>query len=84
MVATKSPLCKLSWKVSETTPTKVGPMEQPRSPASANMANIAVPPFFIVFEARLKVPGQKIPTEKPHRAQPIKPNIAFEESAAMR
>ena len=56
----------------ETFPTRVGPREQPRSPARAKKANMAVPPF-ILAEARLNVPGQSMPTEKPQRAQPARP-----------
>ncbi len=46
-------------------PANVGPAEQPRSPARASKANIAVPPPRMRAEARLNVPGQKIPTAKP-------------------
>lgn len=44
-------------------PTNVGPTEQPISPASASIANKAVPPPFMADEALLKVPGHRIPTE---------------------
>ena len=52
-----------------TAPASVGPLAQPRSPANASRANIKVPPFLIPDEAILKVPGQKIPTEKPAKPQ---------------
>ena len=55
---------------SETAPTREGPAEQPRSPASASMANIAVPPPRRDAEALLNVPGQRMPTEMPLRAHP--------------
>ena len=51
-------------------PTKVGPPLQPRSPASASMANMAVPPRGRLAVAVLKVPGQRMPTENQQRAQP--------------
>lgn len=56
----------------EIMPTNVGPTEQPISPASASIANKAVPPPFMADEALLKVPGHRIPTEKPHTAHPIR------------
>lgn len=52
-----------------TVPAKVGPLAHPRSPAKARRANINVPPFLIPDEARLNVPGQNIPTEKPAKPQ---------------
>lgn len=71
-IANKIPIFKLLPKLSDTYPTKVGPREQPKSPARAKNANMEVPPPRIVFDAMLKVPGQRIPTEKPHNAQPAK------------
>ena len=53
-----------------TKPTSVGPPEQPTSPANARRANMAVPPFFKVADALLKVPGHIMPTDKPQIAQP--------------
>ena len=41
------------------------------SPASASIAKSAVPPRLSDAEARLKVPGHMIPTEKPHIPHPI-------------
>ena len=55
-------------------PTTVGPAEQPKSPASARNANIAVPPPRILADAKLKVPGHRIPTDKPQIPQPISPS----------
>ena len=53
-------------------PTRVGPLEQPKSPARASIANIAVPPVRSDTAALLKVPGHIIPTESPHNPQPIR------------
>ena len=49
-------------------PTTVGPLEHPKSPAKAIKAYMAVPPPGSFSAAKLKVPGQKIPTVKPHKA----------------
>ena len=51
-------------------PASDGPAEQPKSPASASIANNAVPPPRIAAEALLNVPGQSIPTENPQIAHP--------------
>ena len=51
-------------------PTNVGPPEQPKSPARASSANIAVPPFRMDADALLKLPGHIIPTDKPQIAHP--------------
>ena len=75
MIADKMPTFKLSPKWLETIPTRVGPLEQPKSPANAISANIAVPPPRMEAEALLKDPGHKIPTDSPHNAQPINPKI---------
>jgi len=53
-------------------PTRPGPAAPPRSPAIARNANIAVPPLGSLFERMLMVPGHMIPTEKPHRIQPVR------------
>src|SRR5699024_180890 len=66
-MANRIPIFKLDWKASEMFPTKAGPVAQPKSPARAKRANMAVPPRGIRLEARLKVPGHIMPTEKPHR-----------------
>ena len=72
-MAERMPIRRLFWKVLETAPAKVGPPEQPRSPASASRANMAVPPPLMEAAALLKVPGQRMPTEKPQTAQPTSP-----------
>ena len=76
-IAANKPTRRLSSKAPEIKPTKVGPPEQPKSPASARKANIAVPPARISFAAMLKVPGHKIPTESPQSPQPIRPMIGI-------
>ena len=53
-------------------PTKSGPVIQPISPASASIANIEPPPLGNISAHRLITPGHIIPTEKPHRAQPMR------------
>ena len=77
ITAARIPVFKLSWKQLEIIPTKVGPPEQPKSPPRAKKANMAVPPLGTAAEALLKVPGQRIPTESPQRAQPMSPAIGF-------
>lgn len=67
------PAFKLLPAAADTLPTTVGPKEHPKSPAKAKRANISVPPPRIFREARLKVPGQRTPTEKPQRAHPARP-----------
>ena len=54
-------------------PTKVGPPEQPKSPARASRANSAVPPPRMEAVAMLKVPGHMMPTDSPQSPQPINP-----------
>ena len=71
-IATKVPSFKLFPAAEETIPTIVGPALHPTSPASANNANINVPPFLMPAAAILNVPGHIIPTEKPQIAHPIK------------
>lgn len=72
MIATNSPDLMLPFIAFETIPTTVGPTEQPRSPASANIANIAVPPLGHSSAARLNAPVHKTPTAKPHSPHPIR------------
>jgi len=55
----------------------VGPEEQPKSPARARKANIAVPPPRMEADAILKVPGHMIPTDRPHIPQPISPSAGW-------
>ena len=74
-IAINNPTLILPLKPFATMPTIVGPDAQPKSPASAISAYIAVPAVGITFAAMLKVPGQNIPTENPHRAHPISPKI---------
>ena len=72
IIAAKIPTLRSSLNRADTVPTTVGPIEQPTSPANARKANIAVPPRLSVAADKLKVPGQRIPTAKPHRPQPSK------------
>ena len=78
-IALKIPIFKLASKPCATVPTKVGPREHPKSPASASNANIAVPPVGKETDAKLNVPGHIIPTEKPQTAQPSNPKIGYGE-----
>lgn len=72
IIAANIPVCRLLLKLLDTVPAKAGPLEHPKSPARASMANRAVPPPFIETAALLNVPGQRIPTEKPHIAHPAR------------
>ena len=72
MIEERIPDDILPPNISAAKPVSVGPMEQPASPASARNANMAVPPPFRMLAAMLKVPGQKIPTDKPQKAQPTR------------
>ena len=54
-------------------PTRVGPVEQPTSPARAKRANISVPPLGIEPAERDIAPGQRMPTENPQTPHPIRP-----------
>ena len=74
-IAVNIPRRRLPENALETNPTRVGPPEHPKSPASASIANRTVPPLFIAADALLKVPGHIIPTENPQIAQPISPTI---------
>lgn len=65
-------------------PTSVGPMEQPTSPNKASKANMAVPPPGHLTAAKLKVPGQRIPTEKPQSPHPKSATNGIGTSAAIR
>ena len=64
------PLLSPPSEISETIPTKSGPTAQPISPASANSANIAVPPRDKCFVPRVYVPGHRDATDTPQSAQP--------------
>ena len=83
ITAAKTPRLISSFKISVATPTIVGPNEQPKSPARARKANIAVPPLGKVSEARENAPGHITPTEKPHIAQPNNENAGFPEKDAI-
>ena len=72
-MAARSPMVMFPPLVLDTIPTSVGPDEQPKSPASAKNANMAVPPPGRDAADMLKVPGQKIPTEKPKVPQAKRP-----------
>ena len=74
-MAQRMPTRKLSSNALEIMPVRVGPPEQPTSPAKARRANRAVPPFRRAAEALLKVPGHMIPTESPHTEQPMSPTM---------
>ena len=76
-MANPIPSLILPFVIDITAPARVGPLAQPRSPANARRANIKVPPFFIPEEAILKVPGQKIPTEKPAKPQARRVIVEF-------
>ncbi|KAI4441174.1 Adaptive-response sensory-kinase SasA [Schaedlerella arabinosiphila] len=74
ITAARIPFFKSSEAMLDTYPTSVGPPEQPRSPASANSANMAVPPFLMSAAPLLKLPGHMIPTDRPQTAQPTSEN----------
>lgn len=57
-MAQRMPTRKLSPNALETMPARVGPSEQPTSPAKARRANRAVPPFRREAEALLKILGK--------------------------
>ncbi len=74
ITAARIPFFKSSEAMLDTYPTSVGPPEQPRSPARANSANMAVPPFLMSADPLLKLPGHMIPTDRPQTAQPTREN----------
>lgn len=80
MVPTRIPFFRSSEASPDTNPTKVGPPEQPTSPASASNANNAVPPLRNVADALLKLPGHMIPTDNPQTEQPISDKKGDDES----
>lgn len=80
-IAVRSPACRLPHRCAAI-PTAAGPAVHPRSPAKARKANIAVPPPRSSPAARLKVPGHKIPTDKPHKAHPASAHRGDRENAA--
>ena len=83
-IAAKMPTFKFPPAAPDTNPTTVGPEEQPRSPASAKSANIAVPPRGRRLDALLNVPGHIMPTEKPQSAQPRMLKIGSDDKAVNR
>ncbi len=82
--AAKIPFRRSSPNRPDTNPTSVGPPEQPRSPASARNANIAVPPCLNTAADLLNVPGHMIPTDIPHSAQPKSATAGMGMSAMLR
>ena len=80
----KIPIRRFPPATSETSPATVGPVVHPTSPARESRANIAVVPPRILDVARVKVQGQKIPTVKPQRMQPIKPTLGEFDSDSAR
>ena len=72
IIAVKIPVFIFPSAIPDTAPTREGPDEHPKSPASASKANIAVPPVRREAAALLKVPGHIIPTEAPHKAHPTR------------
>lgn len=66
------------------TPITTGPTDAPRSPPMASSANSPVPPSGISPAAILMEPGHMMPTEKPHKMQPISPKTGAVDSAAKR
>ena len=83
-IANRRPVFRSPPKASAAKPTTVGPEAQPTSPASAISAYIAVPAEGRLSAAMLKVPGQKMPTEKPHTAHPSSPKAGLEDREAVR
>ena len=67
-----------------TAPTSEGPEVQPMSPDRAKSANIAVPPFGKLADATLRTPGQRIPTEIPQSAHPIRETTGQGEKQVIR
>ena len=84
IIAAIMPVLRLSLNRLDTVPTTVGPIEHPTSPANAKNANIAVQPLLIFADDMLNVPGQRIPTAKPHRPHPSKLNKGSGESEMIR
>ena len=76
-MAVAIPSFRLSSILADEKPTSDGPSIQPKSPARARKANIAVPPPLRIDADILKVPGHIIPTDKPQSAQPKNPKNAF-------
>ena len=71
---TARPVLMLPPNASDTAPTADGPAVQPRSPASASRANMAVPPLGHPALAMLNTPGHMMPTKKPTKPHPASPS----------
>ncbi len=69
-MAAKIPILRESENLEDTSPTTVGPVAHPTSPARAKKEYIMVPPPGSAEAARENVPGQNIPTENPMIAHP--------------
>ena len=78
------PIPSLSPAAAAAAPASVGPAVQPTSPANASKENTSVPPLTYRLAVRLTVPGQNIPTEKPHKPQPISASTGLGERAIKR
>ena len=83
MLPASIPLWRLSPAIWVTFPTRLGPMEPPRSPAIASNANIAVPPLGNFFDEMLIDPGHMIPTEKPQNMHPKRLIMGLADSEAI-
>ena len=70
--AQRMPFLRSSPNIPDMNPTNHVPQTHPTSPASARIPYMNVPPFGQTLAAMLSVPGQKIPTEKPHSAHPAR------------
>ena len=83
-VAKSKPVFRSPPTASAIPPTIAGLTVAPRSPAKAQKANIAVPPFgHFCYEMQI-VPGHIIPAAKPQSAQLIRPIIETGDSDANR
>ena len=69
---------------SETVPHSHEPSEQPASPNSARIPNIAVPLFLSILAEYEYTPGHIILTEKPVTAQASRAMYAFWDTAAVK
>ena len=67
-----------------TAPINAGPTEQPTSPNTAKMPNIAVPPFGYAAEVSENVPGHMRLTENPHSAHESRESHGFSNKAVPR
>ena len=58
-----------------------GPIDAPKSPATARNANSPVPPGGMLLDGTLIEPGHIIPTENPQTIQPISSKTGLTETA---